>query len=212
MTEAAPIASYAALGAAVALAWAVASKRPEHRPVALALSLLFVSDLARRALRVLVLDPVRSAAPFQGGARVAAAATMALTLAWPAALAAVALVVFVRRPAWPSVIAWALASGALIASYPAIRGAALARCYLAAEMLSCVVALACAVVWYRRSTERTSPAQAVLLILIAGELASLAVWPFGPFDRWDLVRAMNFVTFGVVILLQGGSLWESRSR
>jgi hypothetical protein len=137
---------------------------------------------------------------------------MALTLAWPAAFVAVALVAFLRRPAWPAWVAWALASGALAASYPAIRGVALARCYLAAEIASSLGALTCAVLWYRRSTERTNSAQAVLCILIAGELASLAVWPFGPFDRWDLVRAMNFVTFGIVVLLQGGSLWESRSR
>lgn len=212
MSSAAPITSYAVLGATTALAWTVAAKRAEHKPIALLLSLLFASDLIRRALRTFVLDPARSEAPFHGAARVAAAVDVALSLSWPAALAGAALVVFVRRSARPAAVAWGLAFGGLAAAYPAARGLVLARAYLAAEVAACMATLVCAVIWYRGSTERTNVAQAVLVILLAGEIASLVVWPMGPFDKWQLVRAMNFVTFGVVMLIQGGSLWESRSQ
>jgi len=87
-------------GVATALAWHLARERPDHRPVAALLTLGFISDLARQALRIAVFLPARerfAGAPYTGWTRVAADADNALALAYPAAIVAGALWVFLRR-------------------------------------------------------------------------------------------------------------------
>jgi hypothetical protein len=80
------------------LAWVNSRRCPEHRPVALFLTLALSADLDRRALRLLVLAPAREALqaqgfdpariPFTGLTRVAADLEGALFVAWRAGLAA----------------------------------------------------------------------------------------------------------------------------
>lgn len=87
-------------GALAALAWRHAQARPRHRPIALLISAGIFADLTRRALALIILGPARQllgGAPYGGGARVAFHVDQALLLLYPAALAAVALIVFARR-------------------------------------------------------------------------------------------------------------------
>jgi hypothetical protein len=208
----APGVTYAALGLACVLAWALASRQPAHRPIALLLSAGLLSDLARRALRVLVLAPARAegAVPFTGGARVAAAGEVFLFLSWPAAIAAAALFVYLGRRPWAVGAAWLLVSGVLVAGYPTFRGELLGRCYLGFELAAVACALFCVVRWYP-SKGKTSPAQASLALLVATETVSLVgAWRVGVFDNWQLTQALNTLVFAVLSFLQGGFLWQSR--
>jgi hypothetical protein len=208
----APAYTYAALGLACVLAWALAGRLPAYRPVALLLTSGLLSDLARRALRVLILAPARAAGhvPFTGGARLAAAGEVFSFLSWPASIAAAAVVVYLGRRPWSVGAAWLIASSVVAAGYPTIRGELLGRCYLAVEIAAVLCAAVCFVRWYV-SKGKTSPAQASLSLIIAVEAASLVgAWRVGIFDNWQLTQALNTLVFTVLSFMQGGFLWQTR--
>jgi hypothetical protein len=212
-------------GPAAVLGWGLAARSPAHRPIAWLLSVGFGSDVARRLLRVAVLAPARVAlgtAPYGGAARVAFHAESALFLAWPAAIAATALVVLLRpaegdatearqpRDVLGVALVWALVMGALAASYPLVRGSLLARCYLGAELAALVVGVGALATWIGR--RRTPEVRHVALALVlAAELVSVLVgpWRVGLFASWTLAQAVYVALFGVLILLQGGAWWMS---
>src|SRR5262245_22335748 len=102
MTWLAP-AFYVASAIATSLAWALARRKPEHRPIAYLLTASLASDLGQYALRPLLLHWIAALgdATWTGWPRVAAHAYQALFMVWPAALAATALVVFLGRKPWP---------------------------------------------------------------------------------------------------------------
>lgn len=75
---------------ACALAWALVRRRPEHRPVALLLTLGLFADIVRQALAVYAIGPARASsggAPLTGWARAAGHLDAALFTAYPAAMA-----------------------------------------------------------------------------------------------------------------------------
>jgi hypothetical protein len=136
-------------------------------------------------------------------------ADAALFLAWPAGIAATALVVFLGRRAWPVALAYAATAGAVIVAYPAIRGALLARLYTAAELAAVLVAVGCGLTWYRGSSnERTTTAQASMSLTAAVELGTIAFsWRADIFASWHLSQVAYLLLFAVLILLQGGYVW-----
>ena len=197
----------------VALAWAVARRRPEHRYVAGALSVGLAADLARQALIVWVFRPARAAsggAPFTGLARIAADADNALFLAYPCALAALSVWTFLRRRPWPVLVVYALAVAGLAAAYPASRGGALARVYMAVELASVAVTAGAFVMWFWRR-ETPTLTHGVTLLLGAVEVATLVPYKLSFFSSWSVARASYMTLYVVLIVLYGGVVWGSGS-
>lgn len=200
-------------GIAVALAWLVARVRPDHRPVAALLTVGFLSDLARQALRVAVFVPARAVfagAPYTGWTRVAADVDNALFLAYPAAIVACMVVVLLRRRAWPVAVVWALAVAAMAVAYPMTRGAILSRCYLAAELAAVAVTIGSAVTWFWRREVPTLTHGVALLIGVT-EIAMLLPFRKGIFTSWPLAQAAYMTLYVILIVLHGGAVCGSSS-
>lgn len=197
--------------AVVTLAWWVAARRPDHRPVALFLTLSLASDLVRWALTSWVLIPERARSggvPFTGWHLVVCHIDRSLVLALHAGLAALAMWVFLRRRPWAVAVAWALAVAALAVTYPITRGEVLQRCYLAAELATLGVVSGCYVMWWWRR-EKPNFSNVCALLLGSGEVAIL----IGPYSRniftsWDIAQAMYATIYVVLLILHGGILWR----
>lgn len=201
-----------AQGAAVVAAFALARRRPDFWPIALYLAAVAAASLVRAALVGFVLVPERArmvaagidpvVVPFtSSGALAAVAADGSLWLLAPAGLAAVAAAVCLprRRPVLVAiVVAWAVASVALYAAYPSplVRGAGLARVYLAAELVGLAVAVACVAKWIGR-VERPRVTHTAIFLCIAIVFAELAA---GPWRRGDIFQRWYLANVGQVML------------
>jgi hypothetical protein len=206
------------LGAAtVGLAWWLSCRRPEHFPAAWVLSAGLAADAARRVLRVSYLDSAIErlgwAHPWTGAPRLAALAYHALTIVWPAALAAGAVAVYLGRGSWLVGAGYVAAVAFFAVAHPYAGDGSLQRALTTCELVSLLVALGSLVTWYRSpSREPTTTAQAVLLVLVTGEIGSLAgAWRLDLFGRWDFSRFAFALTRVVALALQGGYLWKPRS-
>jgi hypothetical protein len=139
----------------------------------------------------------------------------ALFLTWPAGLAATGVVLFTARR-WPALLIgflWAGAVVCLAASYPAVRGEALRRVYLGAQLAAlAVVVAAIASFWWRREAGMT-PARACLMLCAGTDISDLiaGAWRWGFWTRWDLNQAVLVLLYSILIVLQG-VLWSSRYR
>jgi hypothetical protein len=205
------IALYLMTGAATVLAWIVARGRSEHRPVAFALSIALAASLARAALLTWVLPPPEpTSAPWSGWLRVAGVLDSALYLAWPAALAALALLTLGRRSAWLVAAGFSVVVAFMTVVNP--RGDDLRQTYLAAELValfSCAVSL---IAWYRRREERANTTTLSAGVMVAGHFATVLTGPyrFGLFGKvWALAQWAYLAIIGIVLLLHVGSLWTS---
>jgi len=206
---------YALSALATALAWMLARRRAEHRPVAVLLTVGLGADVAQRTLRTFYLGAVTQRLgadiPWTGLARLAATFFHALFLAWPAALLGAALVVFLRRGAWPAGAAYAAGIAWIVVVHPIAGNGSLAQALTAAQLAAVLASLGCGLTWYLRpTTEPTSTAQAALALIIGVELTTLAfAWRTGIFANWHLSQAIYVVMYAVLTILQGGFVWQS---
>jgi hypothetical protein len=210
----------AAIGAQVAAAITaalLAVRRPAHRPAAVALSVLVASVVGELPI-LAALAPLPR--PVEGPARVLVYLDGAALLAGAAVVPGLAFAVCMERPrrvAVAIVAAWAVASIVLAALYPSpvVRGASLARIYLAADLTG-LAASAVAFALWRRVKRSPSSAHVVALILVFLDLAVL-INPLGPWRAglfgvpFDPVQATILVGFAAVALYQG-VLWRFSSR
>lgn len=208
------IAIFVVSTAAAALAWVVARRRLEHRPIAMLLSAGLAFNAALLALNVAVLAPMRErfgmAAPWTGCARAAGHLADALELAWPASVVATALVVFAGRKPWPAFLGWAALVAAMVATHPTAADGSLGRVLTAAALFSAIVSAGLFVAWYRRPRKPTTSAHYALAMIVAIELASLvAAWRVGPFEHWDLSQVVYMVLFVALVALQGRLVWTT---
>jgi hypothetical protein len=197
----------------VALAWTTAAQRRDHRPVAWLLTLGLGMDVARELIQVHVLQPTRAAmgaGPFHGFARAAFNVDEALFLAWPVGIAACATWVFLRHRTWAFVAAYSLAVVMVVQAYPTLRGAALARVYLAAELAGIVVGIGSFITWAWKR-ERPNLTHGVTLLIVVVELATLLPFGKGPFVYWSLAQASYVTLYVVLIVVHGGALWDRGS-
>jgi hypothetical protein len=199
------VAGYVLSITATVLAWAIVPKRPDHRPVALLLSLGLAADLVQRVLVSTVLDVP---GPYQGGARVAFHLQEAAFVAWPFGVVAAVVAAFPRRRPWPVLPAWALAVLVLAAGYPAIRGDVLRKAYLAIHLGALAVALGVFLAWIRHRQAMGLTRGAVLAVL-AVELFLL----FGPyrgsvFTSWAVAQGAYVTLYAALSMAQGVSLWD----
>ncbi len=198
---------------AAALAAALARHRPDHRPAMFFLVGMTVANLARFGIVRWILPNPPQAAPLTGALRIAGHVEHGLFLAWPAGLAALALVVLAERRAWPALVGWAIVLLVLAGSYPAIRGELLRKVYLAADLVALAVMAASFVAFWRRR-EATTPAIVIAMLLGAIELVVLFLGPWrgGLFgSAWTLAQGGYVVLYFVILLVEGGALWGSSS-
>ena len=196
------------MAGAVVLAWILASRRPEHRPVALLLSIGLVVDAGRHVFDGAVLAPLRDslgvATPWTGWARVAGFLADAVTLVWPAAILAAVLVVFAGRKPWPALAGWACVVAVLAVAHPIAGDGSQARALALAGHAHAIMASAGIVLaWYRRTTEPAGSARLALALIVSAEAISLlGAWRVGPFERWPIAQILYLALFGVLVLAQ----------
>ena len=204
---------FAMYGMAVMLAWILASKRPEHRPVALLLSLGLTVEVVQLALEVGVLAPLRASlgveVPWTGWASVVGLVAKAVWMIWPAALTATVLVAFGKKP-WAAFIGWACALAFFATAHPIAGDGSEARALAMVEVGFVAVSAAVLIAWYRQPMRPMNSAQFALTMIVATELVSLlGAWRVGPFEQWPVSQVLYLVLFGVLILTQGRWLWNS---
>lgn len=209
--------------AAAASSIALARRRVEHVPAAVALVVLTALALARGPLNA-ALPPM--AAPRQGVDLVLIYLDGAAEMASYATIAGLALAVAFgaqhrRRAVAGAVAAWALASIALGALYPSplVRGAGLQRVYFAADLIGLFVSAAALVGWAQRNmAAKRSPDSASLVALALVALdGSILLAPFSPwrgalfgsdFGGIQVIVTLFFVTFAVAQVVA----WRFTSR
>jgi hypothetical protein len=202
--------------AAAVCAWIETWRRASHRPVAVALSIGLAANVGRLVLMAWVLPPAnfaRDAPPISGPLVLAIYVDRALYLAWPAAVAALAVRVFTARRTWPVWLTWAAVCACLALSYPASRFDTLRRVYLAADLGAAVVSCGLLVPWWRGETpaDLSTVSTAVLS-------AALLVWVltgphrYGLFaEAWNLSPYAYVLAMGSIVLLHA-TAWIQRSR
>jgi hypothetical protein len=195
---------------AAGLAAVVAWRRPEHRPVAAFLCGMAIAAALRWVLLTWWVVPFQASfpdAPLTGSALLAAHLDTALWFAWPAGLAGSAVAVFLKRRPWIVAGAWVVATAAVAVAYPATRGDALRRVYLAALLLSLVVSYGAIGMWARKRESVTLPRTSVLLIVLFETSTLFGPWLGDPFATWWKAQILYSMLYGSLIALQGGALW-----
>ena len=195
----------------------LARRRAHHGPAAVALVLLFLANIARAPIASALLPP--QAEPWEGLQRWLVYLDGALVLAAVVVTPGLALAVSLdgKREKIAGVGgvagAWALASGGLAALYPspAVRGAALAKLYLAADLVGLFLASA-ALVWWARLRRSPDSAHIVAITFIVLDIAILITpyspWRVGYFNgRAETPQVMTIVVFSGLAFVQG-VLWK----
>jgi hypothetical protein len=191
----------------------LALPRSSYRPVAGFLCTMAALDLVRMYLRSAF--DLGSLGPYEGARRLAFHADELGFLAWPAGLAALALIVFGHRRPWPAFAVWGAVGAALVALYPSdlVRSAGLQRVYLVAYVMGFAAVAAQGVAWWNAKRDKPGPESAVLLLLGLVDLAGLVAFYGSVFDRWAVyVVPVNIVLYLVISAVEGGFLWQSWSR
>jgi len=206
---------FAAMLGAVVLAWVLASRRPEHRPVALLLSVGLAVDVGRHVYDEAVVAPLRDSlgvdVPWTGWARAVGFGADAITLMWPTAIVAAALVVFAGRRPWGAVVGWGGVLVVLAVAHPIAGSQAVALALV--QALSIVGSAALGYAWYRRTTTPATSAQLALAMIVTAELVSLlGAWRIGPFAAWPISQTLYLSMFVILVLVQGRFLWTPPQR
>jgi hypothetical protein len=191
------------LGVATVVAWALADRRPEHRPFAWLLSVGLAHDVALHVVGAVYVNHPSPALEHLSAA---------LFLVWPASIAGTALFLLAGKRAWPVAAGWAVAVLAIVVTDPkASTGRldkALAGIGLAAILVAAGALVAGAI---RRRLAGATCAWIALAIVMVAEIVSLtAVWRFGLFDDGLLFPGAHLAAFSALVVLQGGAFWRSR--
>jgi hypothetical protein len=200
---------------ATLLAWLIAWRREEYRPIAWFLTYGLGSDVVRQLLRDLVLAPgyvTLGGAPATGWLRVAFHVEQALFVGWPVGIAALSAWIFTRRRPWPLALAYAAVVAVLILGHPAIRQVPLSKVYLAVELAALCISLGCLILWLR-SSETRGFQHFITGVLIVSELVMIA----GPYSgsiylNWDRAWAILLVEYLALITFQGTVWYRMFSR
>jgi hypothetical protein len=209
---------YALSALATVLAWALAFRRAEHRPVAYLLTIGLATDAARHVLTVFVIRPIAVSfgnAPWTGWARAAGVLDESLFMAWPVAIIGASLVVFLKRRVWPAWVTYAALIAWVAIAHPMTLDGSLQRFFTAVQLVSSMIAIGCGLTWYRSDSKTQSTTAQLALALIAGvELVSIAfAWRVDIFTKWHLAQAVYLVLYATLIIIQGGIVWQnSRSQ
>lgn len=201
----------------VVLARHVSVVRPALRGAARLLLLGFCSDLARRAIRLLVLDPWRAAhgrVPLDGWSRVAGHVSQGLFLAWSAGILALCIWTFTERRSWiVAGVLWCGATFGAVIDYPALRDEALGRYYRDVTITVVILSGLCVL---RFLLQRRRPrAEHVAAFWMLAIETSLLLGPYlgrEPFTTWWTAQiAFGAMLAGLIPIVAWGVLWNRRS-
>lgn len=206
--------------AAAVASIALAKRRAEHVPAAVALVVLTAVSLARGPLRTALSVP-------QGeiGYRALVYVDGAAELATYATVAGLAVAVAVsnqhrRRALAGAVAVWALSSVALGAMFPSplVVGKGLARTYFAADLIGLFVSAVALVLWAQRTVaaKRSPDSTSLVALALVALDAAILLAPFSPwrgnvfgsdFSGIQLIIAVFFGTFAIA----QGIAWKTSS-
>ena len=194
--------------AVIVLAWMLARKRPEHRAVAVLLSVGFAADIVHPALDAMAAPPQANPVN-QWLSWIAGVLGTGLALLWPAALVGAALVVFAGRKPWAAIAGWACALALLVLLHPA-RGVH-ERAFSLVQALAVACAAGIGVSWYRRKGDgsMTSAHFALAMILSTELVGLLGAWRLGPFEHWPISQVLYLLLFAMLLVSQWRYLWRS---
>lgn len=193
---------FAAAMSAAALAW----RRADHRPLATFFGWLVWVEILRSVLNqhFRLIRPLGSP-PFTGSTLVASHVNHAIELSWSAGLAIVVLLAFQHRR-WLAVLvilSWAGAVVYLVTHYPEIRGEALRKVYLAAELAALTIATASIITWTWRREPPTPARIGILCVCVADVVTFIAgAWRWGFWIHWDLNQAAFALTYATIAIYQ----------
>ncbi len=202
--------SLLALAFLLALLLVLRRRAPEARPLVLLLGAELGIDLARLALRLLVLAPARAAGrvPYEGVTRALFHLDQALLVGWSALALAFASTAFLKPAGRLLAPAWALVTLALALAYPALRGDPLVQAYRGIHAAATVAALF-ALVSYLVRRRGFGRVQLAAVLLLAGDVAAF----FGPWLRavvtdWPLAHLQNALVY---LLVSGLLVWWTKA-
>jgi hypothetical protein len=178
------LAFFAAWLTVIGLAWTLASRRSEHKPIAVLLSVGLAADLLYPVLEATLLGSLRAEHHWATGMVV-----NALALVWPAAVAWAALVVFARKKPWAAVLGWACAL-TLLGFARQLGDGTEPRTLALVQVIASMSAAGMGLVWYggARAT-RTPPTSAhfaLMTIIVTEVVALFGAWRAGPFEQWPV--------------------------
>ena len=202
------------IGCAIA-AVLLSRRRADHRPFAAWSVATTMATITRLILAFTVL-PVRplGSPPFTGAQRAFFHVDEALFLGSTAALAAVAIVLCAKERALALLpaVAWIASVAYLATHYPEIRGDALRRFYLAAELAALAVSIAALAALWRRRSDWTSAHMCLLsCVAVDGGTLFAGAWRWGFWSKWAANQAAFALLYAVLAAYQG-RLWIRSSR
>lgn len=172
---------------------------PAFRPLFPVITFALVNDLATRALEeVLLRAPEAAKHPFKGIYRALYHVHDAVQLAWPFAVAALALWTFLptRRKLTMDVLlgAWAGLAVGMVTVYP-MTGATIARMGIGVELAAVAITAACAFWTWSRTC--WGGIHTATMLLAGGEMVIAIVGPYAtdPFNSWEVARVIYFIEF-----------------
>jgi hypothetical protein len=188
---------------ASALAWVLASRRPEYRPIAMLFTLGLTAQAVELALAVALGPGTRGTA-----ALVARVAFDAATMAWPCALVGATLVVFAGGSPKPALFGWFAAVAVFAVAHPSPAGGGQARALATVEAVSAGIAAVIVAWWFRARKTPPNTAQRALQIIVATEVLAFA----GTMKGWPISSALYLAMLVLVIAAQGRWLWQTQPR
>jgi hypothetical protein len=171
----------------------LARRRADHWPFAMLLAWVLITNIIRSVLASRF-GLIRSVGlpPFDSTSLVAFYVDQAFELSSPAWIAAMSCWYFARRRwlAGGPALAWIIGVAYLETHYPEVRGDALRRVYLAAELAALCASALVIVPWIGRH-EIPTPGRVCMLTVITMEALLLFAGPanWGFWSRWDLNQA-----------------------
>lgn len=197
----------------VVLAHHAAGARRALRPAAFLLTYGLLADLARRVIRVRVLEPAAalSDAPLAGMARAWGHASQGLFFGWGAGVFALIVATFTEARSWPiAVVLWAAAWGSAVLDYPALRGLALGVYYRDFTIAVLVLSGLCVARFLiQRGRPRQEHAAALWILTIEGTLLAGPYLAPEPFKTWWTAQIAYAAMYAFLIpILAWRMLWK----
>lgn len=189
-------------------AWLIVRRRRSYLPVATSLTWLVVADAVRAMLQRFALQPARLAVgpgvPYQWPIRALFHVDQALYLSWPMAIVGAALVVYLRRRAWPAASAWLAVVASFAVAYPWLRAGLLGRANAAVFTLAALAVVCTAWQSYVVRRYPWRAAEQALGLIASGTISVTAVvlWSDDPIVNWEVARLVQTVALGLLFVYE----------